>query len=61
MNAIAWIMVGFVLTVVIVACIVDHEARKERRSLGRYRPTHDNRYPHRDELGVVNRAMRDWK
>jgi hypothetical protein len=31
MNAIAWIMVGFILTVVIVACIVDHEARQERR------------------------------
>lgn len=31
MNAIAWIMVGFVLTIVIVACIVDHEARQERK------------------------------
>jgi hypothetical protein len=30
MNAIAWIMVGFILTIVIVALIVDHEARKPK-------------------------------
>jgi hypothetical protein len=29
-NAIAWIMVGFILVVVIVALIVDHEARKPK-------------------------------
>jgi hypothetical protein len=41
MNAIAWIMVGFVLTVVVVALIVEHETKK--RSLDRYTPRPDDR------------------
>ena len=46
-----------VVLMAIVACIVSHEERRDRR-LDRYRPTHDNRHPHRDEFKAF---MRDVK
>jgi len=53
----AIILCSFLLLVCIVACICVHEDRQRRR-LDRYRPTHDNRFAHRDEFKAF---MRDCK
>lgn len=45
------------LGICILAVICNHEDRKQRR-LDRYRPSHDNRFPHRDEFKAF---MRDCK
>jgi hypothetical protein len=51
------IICGFLLVIVGVTSIVLHEERQKSR-LDRYRPTDDNRHPHRDEFKAF---MRDCK
>jgi len=58
LEVLGWITVGLFMLVTVITSICVHEERKERRRLNRYRPTHDNRYPHRDEWRAF---MRDCK
>jgi hypothetical protein len=55
-DAIVCAVIGFTACLAIIPVIT--RPRRNRRSLARYRPSHDNRFPHRDEFKVF---MRDVK
>lgn len=52
------IIFGFIAFVGGLCWFVERETRSRDRDLGRYRATHDDRYPHRDEFKMF---MRDCK
>lgn len=54
-DLIALLVMLALVAIGLISWAIDRE--RNSQDLRRYRPTHDNRFPNRDEF----RAMKDWK